>query len=299
MRVLVTGGSGFLGHFVVEALRELHEITVLDRVAPTQDVAFRQVDVLDLEALQGTLPGHDAIIHLAAIDAGNPFPDETYFRTNEQGSWNVLHAARASGIAQGVIASSSSVYGVDADNPPDILPMDETHPRRPGGVYGLSKLLIEETAQSFTRGGDMQVICLRPAHIVRPATQAPILLQLAYDDGHEDTGTLARRLQCEPYGALPALRAYVRSRDVARAFVAALEYRGQDFDTFNITAGDSMGRASTLARMAALYDCDLPLAADHPYDNEPTASVFDARRARALLGWSATDGWGALEDEYA
>lgn len=303
MKIVVTGGCGLLGHFVVEQLREQNEVTAIDRVAPREPfvgVDYRMVDVLDLLELQRCLPGHDALIHLAGIDAGNPFPDEVYFQTNVQGTWNVLHAAESAGICRAVIASSSSVYGLDAETAPDYLPVDETHPLRPTGVYALSKVLMETTAASFARRGAMRVICLRPAHIMRPQTEAPILVQIAKDDhGAGAAARLAQRLVVEPYGELPVLRGYVRSRDAARAFALATRCESEPFAVFNVAAVDSMGGANTVDRLQAMYGAALPVRDDERYQRVASASVFDSRLAAAGLGWLPVSDWRDLERSYA
>ena len=299
MRVVVTGGAGLLGTFVVEAVRESHEVLVADIVPPAQDVEYRETNILELGALDACLRGADAVVHLAAIDAGNPFPDETYFRTNVLGTWNVLDAAERAGAGQVVIASSSSAYGIDEQVAPAYLPIDEAHPCRPTGVYGLSKVLIERTALSFADRGRLRVVCLRPAHIVRPATELPIAIQAMLDAGDEASAKrLAESSNTTAYGPLPALRGYVRSRDVARAFALALEAGARPFAAYNITAADTMGGCDTLARLAALYPDMPPVENTARYAQSPTASAFDATLAATDLGWRAEGGWDALLAEH-
>ncbi len=92
-RVLITGGSGLLGRFVVDEMIHRSDVTVLDIKAPTREVDYLEADILDLEAFTAAVTGQDAVIHLAGIDDGNDFPDEDYFRTNVKGTWNLLHAA--------------------------------------------------------------------------------------------------------------------------------------------------------------------------------------------------------------
>ena len=162
--VLVTGGTGRLGRFVVAELKRHYRVAALDRDAATApDVA---VDVLDLPSLVAAMRGQHAVIHLAAIDAAVPAPAPVIFDTNVRGTWNVLEAAHATGIRHVVICSSVSALGIDFTNPrtpPAYLPIDEAHPLQPTQAYGLSKQLGEEIARSFARRHAMAVTCLRPA----------------------------------------------------------------------------------------------------------------------------------------
>lgn len=295
-RVVVTGGSGLLGHFVVEALAGRFDVVVLDRVAPAATVEHRLADVLDLAAVRDALQGAGAVVHLAGIDAGNPFPDETYFRTNVLGTWNVLHAAREAGLRQAVVASSQSAYGLGPGCPPRRLPIDESHPRTPADTYGLSKQVIEDVCEAFARRGGLRVVCLRPAHIVRPQTEAPILAQLALDDPESAAPAGARTAGgVVPYGPLPLLRGYVRSRDAARCFRDALAWDGAPYAVFNVSAADTMGREDVLARVERIYGT-LPAELDRGrYERDAHASLLDTTRARECLGWEPDGDWRDVE----
>lgn len=291
-RVLVTGGSGLLGRFVVDELATRCEVGVLDIVPPRQAVPFHRVDVLDLDRLRAAVSGRDAIVHLAGIDEGSPFPDKTYFETNVQGTWNVLHAAEAAGIERVVVASSIAVYGLGPDRMPDYVPVDEAHSRAPSGTYGLSKLVIEDICESFARRGQLDLVCLRPSLIVRPEKEAAILAQLALPepDGDAPHARAQPASGVAPYGALPALRAYVRSVDAASCFRLALEHGTRPFEVFNVAADDSMGGEETLARLARVYG-RVPAVRTDRFRHHPYASVFDSSRARERLGWAPERDW--------
>lgn len=290
--VLVTGGSGLLGRFVVDELRHRCDVSVLDIVPPAQEVAYRQVDILDLESVSAALPGHDAVIHLAGIDDGNDFPDEDYFRINVQGTWNVLHAAEDAGIDRIVVASSTAVYAVGRHRAPDYLPVDESHPQRPTATYGLTKQVIEVVCRSFVARGSMTITCLRPTLIVRPEREAAILAQLDLDNPEADPpAAVARDGQHSPYGALSLLRGYVRSEDAARCFRLALDYDGAGFDAFNVAAFDGIGHEPLLARLERAWG-NLPEVRDpRRYQSDPRASIFASDRARDRLGWQPRGDW--------
>ncbi len=297
-KVVVTGGSGLLGRFVVDALRDRCDVTVLDIKPSSRKVAYRHTDILDLEALSATIAGHDAVVHLAGIDDGNDFPDEVYFRTNVQGTWNLLHAAERAGVGKIVVASSTAVYGLGHDGMPDYLPIDEGHPQRPKATYSLTKQLIEVACRSFVARGSLAITCLRPTFIVRPEREAAILAQLDLEDPESDPPAGATGDDGEaPYGALSVLRGYVRSEDTARCFRLALDYDGEPFDAFNVAAVDGIGHEPLLPRLERAYGRLPDIRDPARYQSSPTASVFASDRARERLGWEPRGDWNSIVDE--
>jgi nucleoside-diphosphate-sugar epimerase len=298
-RVIVTGGSGLLGRFVVDQLTDICAPSVLDLKAPDQDVPYIETDILDLGSVRAALAGQDAMIHLAGIDDGNAEADKDYFETNVQGAWNLLHAAEDAGLRKVVIASSSAAYGIGRDRMPDYLPVDEGHPLHTTGTYGHSKEAIETVARHFVRRGRLDIVCLRPTLIVRPEREAAILAQLdlADPDGDPPDGVLGTG-GAAPYGALSATRSYVRSEDAARCFRMALDHDGAGFDVFNVSAVDSIGREQTLKRLEAVYE-RLPEVRDPAlYASDPYASVLDISRTRGVLGWAPEGDWDAVVAEH-
>ncbi len=298
-KVLVTGGSGLLGRFVVDELSAHCRVSVLDIKQPAQAVDFHETDILDAQAVATAVTGHDAIIHLAGIDDGNDFPDYDYFRTNVQGTWNLLHAAEAAGVRKVVVASSTAAYGVGRDRMPDYLPMDEAHPQRPTATYSLTKQIIEVQCRSFVTRGALSILCLRPTLIVRPEREAAILAQLDLDDPDSDPPESASATGVgAPYGALSVLRSYVRSTDAARCFRLALGYEEATFDVFNVGAADGIGHEKTLPRLEAAYGRRPEIRNPGLYDRDAFASTLDSSRARERLGWEPRGDWDSILNQH-
>ena len=296
---MVTGGSGLLGRFVVDEMIERSDVTVLDIKPPTQKVAYLDTDILDLEAVSAAVAGQDAIIHLAGIDDGNDFPDADYFKTNVQGTWNLLHAAEAAGVRKIVVASSTAVYGVGRDRMPDYLPIDEEHLQRPTATYSLTKQIIEVQCRSFVERAKLAIVCLRPTLIVRPEREAAILAQLDLDDPDADPPQGTDSAGGEPpYGALSVLRSYVRSEDAARCFRLALNYDDSPFEVFNVGASDGIGRDETLARLERVYGRLPELRNPAHFQSDACASVLDSSRARDRLGWEPHGDWDSILDKH-
>jgi nucleoside-diphosphate-sugar epimerase len=291
-KVLVTGGAGRLGRFVVAELTSRCEVSVLDRAVGAAPVAF-SVDVLDLGALSAAMRGFDAVIHLAAIDSSVTASPEVVFDTNVRGTWNVLHAAQQAGVGRTVICSSSSAAGLDYTNPrmpPLYLPIDEAHPLRPSQAYGLSKQLDEEIARSFGHRGGMEVVCLRPAWVMFPEAVRRVMAE-------RQGGTLpaAPGRHREPW---PLLRSYVAPDDAARAFRLALELPGVPHGVFIITAADTFEPEPTLVHLERTYGAGLPVRKPEVYANDPRASAWDITRAREILGWNPSRHWDEFSAQF-
>jgi nucleoside-diphosphate-sugar epimerase len=164
MKIVVTGGSGTVGKYVVDELKKgNHDVTVLARgktstmSLETMDVAFCKGDICAPWSCKKAFRGAEAVIHLAAIPHLFTKPPEKVFHINVIGTFNVFQAASDVGIEKVVYASSDSSYGFNWRNSfedillPEYLPIDETHPQKPKDAYGLSKKVGEEIARTFTR----------------------------------------------------------------------------------------------------------------------------------------------------
>ncbi|MDF1790891.1 MAG: NAD-dependent epimerase/dehydratase family protein [Thalassobaculaceae bacterium] len=299
--ILITGGSGRLGHFVVEAMLPDHTVEVLDVSAPSQDVLYREVDMRDIAAVRSAVRGHERIIHLAAIDDGVDVPDHTYFEVNVQGTWNLLRAAEEEGVGKVVLASSAASYGFAKDAPPDYLPIDEAHPQRPRRTYDLTKLLVERAAESFARrhaqsgSGIASIVCLRPTLVARPVKTPQMLAELttlAAEDGNPGIA-----IDAPIYGGLPLMRNYVTSRDAAAAFRAAVVADTAPFAVYLIAARDSMGSVDTLDFLSRAHGWH-PTIQDESWFRRVAASPFDTRAAERDLGWVAQDDWKSVVSSH-
>ncbi|MDH3667813.1 MAG: NAD(P)-dependent oxidoreductase [Paracoccaceae bacterium] len=285
-RVLVTGGSGRLGRFVVAEMLQHAEVTVLDIVPPADGAAHVPADIRDFDALCDAARGHDAVIHLAGLDSGVPASEHDYFHVNVQGTWNILAAAEAAGIGRVAVCSSIAAYGLEDlpwERQPDRLPFDESHPLRPCVAYELSKQVVEDVASSFARRARMTVPCLRPAWIIFPDRVADFDRR-----AREADGALPRPADHLPP---PPHRAYVRPDDTARAFWLALTADLEPCEAFNIGASDTMSPAPSLEVMARVYGREIPVADESAFAANRRAAVFGNLRARTRLGWQPTGDW--------
>jgi nucleoside-diphosphate-sugar epimerase len=292
--VLVTGGAGRLGRYVVAELAPHCKVSVLDRAQQSASAIDFPVDVMDLEALGRAMRGFDAVVHLAAIDSSVTAPPEVVFDVNVRGTWNVLHAAREAGVRRTVITSSSSAAGIDYTNPrmpPLYLPIDEAHPLRPSSAYGLSKQIDEQIAQGFGRRPGMEVMCLRPAWVMVPDSVRRLKAERQGGTGPAAMPGHHR----EPW---PLLRSYVAPEDAARAYRLALEAASAPHGLFIITAADTFEPEATLVHLEKTYGARIEVRKPELYARQPRASAWDISRAREILGWSPSQDWDAFAARF-
>ena len=277
-RIVVTGGHGMLGRHVVAVLEPDYDVTVVDRVDGGSHQPHGPVDVMDLEALERAVRGHDAIIHLAALDAAVDAAAHEFFHINTLASWNTLHVGYEAGIRKFVVCSSSSVYGV-RETAPLYLPIDESHPAQATSPYGLSKRVTELVASGFAQRDNVVVVALRPSYIA----YSHLIDRMSREVETVEPGE-------EP---LPPLRWHVSPRDAARCFRAALEANISGYQVSNVGGPDSFSSRPSLAVVESAYGAMPEIRNPAWFDTDPRASLLDCTRAREVLGWSPRDDWAS------
>ena len=275
-KIVVTGGMGRLGRYVTENLRQRCDLTVLDRV-PVDIAGVRSIqgDITDYEALKRNFAGQEAVVHLAAIPNPRTAPADVTFRINVQGTWAVLQAAEDCGVRRVIVASSDATLGLHYNPPgwrPQYLPIDEDHPLRPIDFYSLSKECTESICRSYANRGKVEVIAIRPTHIVFP----PEYPELE-----------ARGADVQNYH----LWTYVAPEDVAEAFRCALDTADGRYGAYYATASDGLNTRPTLELLRERYG-ELPPVRDAGYfKKDPAAAILDGSRARDRLGFEAKINW--------
>lgn len=272
MRILVTGGSGAVGRYVVDELLQAgHTVGVLDLVPPHSDAArYHRADVLDLAAVLQAVADYEAIIHVAGIP--HPLNDlpKRVFDVNVNGSFNLLEAAAQTGIRTVVMTSSESTLGFAfAAHPmaPLQVPVDESHPTRPQDVYGLSKVVCEQICQSYSARHGMSTVCLRAPWIWLP------------EDAHRP---FYRTLVAQYGNWHRNLWAWIDARDCAQAHRLAVEsaHTGQHAAMF-VTANDNWTGLPSRELMQRFYAPDIPVAPEL----QGAQSLLSHALASARLGY--------------
>ena len=282
-KIIITGGAGLLGSHVVREMAERAQITTLDIKEPEARSQEGQnhinLSITNYEEIKKALTGHDAVIHLAAIPNPREADARTIFNNNVEGAWTVLQAAEDAGIKRVVVASSDSVFGLSynpPDWPPQFLPVDETHPTRPTEVYSLSKKITETISESFAARGKMEVLAIRPCHIVFPRGYGELE---------------ARGQDLENYH----FWAWVDPKDVAQAFRLAVHTRGYNgFDVYTVAAEEGLNTKPTLELAAARWKNMPVIRRPEIYDSCNTASILDISKIKDRLGFVPTVSRDAL-----
>lgn len=282
-RIAVTGGAGLLGSHVMRRLAGKALLTSVDIKPPHPSDAglgtHATASITDFEAMKAAFKGMDAVIHLAAIPNPRERPAAETFNNNVQGAWCVLQAAEEAGVKRVVVASSDSVFGLSynpPDWPPQFLPVDETHPVRPTEFYSLSKRVTETIAESYAARKKLEVLAIRPVHIIFPR-------------GYPDVEKRGADVQNYHFWA------WVAPEDIAQSFdlaVNARDYRG--FDCFVIAAADGLNTRPTLEMARERWGHLPEVRRPELYRAHPTASVMDISKARARLGYAPEIGRDAL-----
>lgn len=313
MRVLITGGAGYIGtHTMLEVLGEGHDVCVIDNFSNSSPEALERVkklsnrtfeffnaDLRDRENLIARVKDFvpDAVIHFAGLKAVGEsveMPLE-YYENNVQGTINLLYAMKASGCQNIVFSSSATVYG-----DPDFLPITEDHPLRSTNPYGRSKLHIEEMLRDLAGSTpDFTAAILRYFNPVGahesgrigedpngiPNNLMPMIAQVA----------VGRREQVNVFGNDydtvdgTGVRDYIHVVDLAKAHVAALDWsiKNKGARAFNLGVGQGISVLEMIEAFAKASGKKVPYQITARRDGDIATCYADPSRAREELGWKA------------
>lgn len=276
-RVIVTGGSGKAGQWIVRHFLEKgYDVVNVDSRRPA--VAQCRTIVADLTQLgqvvaafsphgTGNRAPYAGVVHMAAIPRAHEQPNDEIFRVNSLTTYNVLEACGLLGIHKAVVASSESSYGIcfaDKFFAPQYLPIDEAHPQLPEDTYGLTKVVNEVTAAMFHRRDGTQIISLRIGNIVCP------------EDFEAVKATFAN-----PEARQRILWSYIDSRDLATACRLAIEKSGLGCENVIVAADDTSSNLPT----AELIRRFLPGVKKFKQRLTGRRALISNRRIKELLGW--------------
>jgi len=300
MKLLVTGGAGYIGSIVAKRLiGHGHEVTVLDdlsrghRAAVPEDAAFEYVNLLDGPSLQRALiGGYDGVLHFAALalvpeSVQHP---ERYWRTNVVGTLNLLDAMRTTGVRRLVFSSTCATYGE-----PDEVPIGETTPTAPTNPYGASKLTVDRMIADEAAAHGLGAISLRYFNVAgasghlgedhEPETHIiPLVLRAAA--GRVAHVKIFGTDYPTPDGT--AIRDYIHIEDLADAHVLAIEaVEPGEHTILNLGNGSGFSVREVIDAARRVTGIDIPAEEAPRRAGDPPILVAASERIRAELGWEA------------
>jgi UDP-arabinose 4-epimerase len=300
VRVLVTGGAGYIGSHTCKVLAEAgHTPIVYDNLRTGHAWAvkwgpFEYGDINDFGCLSDAMQRHrpDAVINFAAlayVGESVTRPD-FYYQTNVTGMIVLLQAMRAHGVGSIVFSSSCATYGV-----PTGVPISEEMPQNPINPYGRTKRMAEEIMRDVCAAYGLGGIALRyfnaagadPAGELgeehEPETHLiPLVLQVAA--GQRDHISVFGTDYNTPDGT--CIRDYVHVTDLATAHVSAVsKCQPGEFAAYNLGTGRGSSIAEVIAHVRAVTGKEIAVQHGPRRPGDPPALVADARRAKEILGW--------------
>ncbi len=301
MRILVTGGAGYIGAVTAgHLLDEGHEVVVLDdlstghRQAVPRGAELVEGRVQDPQRLSRALDGADAVIHFASLSLVGESVREPlrYFRENLGAALSLLEGMASAKVHRLVFSSSAAVYG-----DPQVEVIDEDAPCRPVNPYGMSKVMIETILAEQGRAHGLAAMALRYFNACgadgqrgedhRPETHLiPRLCEAML--GRRDDFVIYGDDYPTPDGT--AIRDYVHVLDLARAHASALGHLDRPgLEVVNLGTGQGASVREVVDTARRILGVDFQPAVAERRPGDPPRLVASNQRARELLGWIPRD----------
>jgi UDP-glucuronate 4-epimerase len=296
MRILVTGGAGFIGSHLVEKLLSAdHEVVILDdfndfydpqikqaNIAGfAKDVSVCHVDLRENDSVR-TVFGRekvDAVVHLAARAGVRPsiqFP-RLYYDTNVLGTLHLLEAARVTGVQRFIFASSSSVYGASKTVPFS----EDQHLTQTISPYGATKIGGEFLCSTYSHLYQMRVVALRYFTVYGPRQRPDLAI-------HQFTRRIYAGQPIDQFGDGSTRRDYTYIDDIIQGTMAALDYDGPLYDMFNLGESQTIQLKELISAIENVLGKRAKINELPEQPGDMPRTYADISKARKLLGYNPT-----------
>ncbi len=303
-RALVTGGAGFIGSHLTEALvLRGCRVTVLDNLSSgnlenldgmKDRLTFIEGDIQDPQIVAEACKGCDTVFHHAAVVSVTKTVDDPVgsARINDLGTLNVLDAARRQGVGRMVLASSSAVYGDDPQ-----LPKIESMPPNPLSPYAVQKRTNEQYARLYHRLYGVDTVCLRYFNVYGPRQ----------DPSSPYSGVISIFMRCAADDSAPIIygdgrqtRDFVNVLDVVQANLLAAQNGQAPGRVFNVGTSDSIAIDALWAKISRLAGCRKSPTYGPAREGDIVHSLAGIQKARENLGYGPSITFDrGLEQTYA
>jgi UDP-glucose 4-epimerase len=299
MKLLVTGGAGYIGSVVAHRLVESgHQVTVLDsldrghRTAIPEGCAFVEADLLDAPAVTEALgDGFDGVLHFAALAlvAESVAHPERYHRGNFVATLNLVDAMRTHGVQRLVFSSTCATYGE-----PENVPITETEPAAPVNSYGNSKLAVDRMISDECRAHGLGAISLRYFNVAGASGQygedhepethlIPLILRAA--SGRTESVSVFGTDYPTRDGT--AIRDYIHVEDLADAHILALDkIEPGRHEILNLGNGNGFSVREVIEAARAVTGADIEVVEEDRRPGDPPELVAASEKVRDVLGWT-------------
>lgn len=296
MRYLVTGAAGFIGsHLVERLLADGHDVRAFVRYnstsnwgwlepyaqSPNDHLEICAGDIRDFDAVSRAMKGLDAVFHLAAL-IGIPYSYVSplaYVKTNVEGTYNVLQAARESGVSRVVHTSTSEIYGTA-----QYVPIDERHPVNPQSPYAASKASADFLALSFHRSFGLPVTVVRPFNTYGPRQSARAVIPTIITQLLSGATTLK-------LGNTRPTRDLTYVSDTVQGFIHVGLHENTVGETLNLGTGHEISIGDLANKIAEIMKVQTTVVTDdermRPSASEVERLLSNPDQSAELTGWKA------------
>ena len=294
MRILVTGGAGFIGsHVAGRFLRDGHEVEIIDDFNDYYDprikranlaslggaVRLHEGDIRSRDFVQSIIASgrFDAIMHLAARAGVRPSlkDPQLYIDTNITGTHHLLEAAHQHGVGRFLFASSSSVYGFAKKVPfTEDLPLPQTL-----SPYAATKIAGEHLCGNYAHLYGMKVVCLRFFTVYGPGQRPDLAI-------HKFTDAIHRGQSIPQYGDGSTRRDYTYIDDIVQGVAGALRYEGPAFDIFNLGENQTTTLSELIVEIEKALGKKAIIERLPEQQGDMPLTAADITKASQLLGYN-------------